>query len=565
MSKPNADAENRRNHWVSQKALKAVAGHYLERCDHSVSVGVCIVPSARKWRLTLPRPPTHPDLDGAKWILEIAGTTSEMTATAVKVQNIIDKESEQSDCFDDITKDLVAISAPHPDGSLYLSVLIVQDRSEDVRWSMYTKTEERALVQLMQDPTLADCVDVDGHSCTDIAARRGCFKLLKALLKQDPERIKRKTLYSKNLLHHAAESGCPCVDMIDFLCLYKGECFAEQRDYWGATPFQVALMRGVLDDVKYLLPYTKQHLEAPSNRKGEPATCTAIGHHQGFSRGRLCHVLEILLEIIPVNSRDYRGSTALHSAVEADDELVWELLLREHRADPNIRDFHGSTAIASACERRPVSYLETLEEGCMDSRIDIDWWSIDDDGDRPLSVAKRNNDPEVAIFVATRTSKSNALQALKEFEHDYIICADIHASLRNYEAATKLLERAGPQESWTKETQRLHKIARLKLEMNAPEAAEVLLNHALAIYDKEIDPHSPNLFMPEHMAIACVRATLARAYLAMENPANALKSIEIALDVEFWDHEKSILVRLQRRATQLRFKKESEVAYIEDE
>ena len=547
MSETNVDAENRRNHWLSKKKLGAIAVNHIEDVGvrDDATFGVYLVPKAKHSRLALPNPLTVPDLDGAKWILEKANTIPEEIE---ELQSIINKQLKRPESMGNDAKDLVSRSGSQGDEWLYLSALIVQDKSEKAKRSIQPYSEELALEQLMGDPKLADCMDANGFSCTEIAARRGCFKLLKALLEQDPQRIRRRTFNSKNILHYAASCPRSNVDMIESLCTYKEERLAEQRDFWGATPLQVALMFGVLENVKCLLPHTKQFLEAPSSGKGEPATCTAISQGRGFSGGRLCDVLEILLESVSVNSQDYRGLTALRSAAEADDEFVWQLLLREHRADPNLRDFHGTTAVAHACEWRPASYLGKLEKYCIDSRTDIDWWSIDDDGDSPFSVAKKNDDPEVAIFVATRISESKALEALNAFKHNHIICADIHSSLKNYDTAIKLLEQAGPHETWNKEAQRLHKIARLKLELDAPNAAEALLKQALAIYDKEIKPHSPEYYVSDNIAIACMHTTLARAFIMKENHADAMKSIDIALDVEFRDYEKSVLINLRRRA-----------------
>lgn len=118
------------------------------------------------------------------------------------------------------------------------------------------------------------------------------------------------------------------------------------------------------------------------------------------------------MESVSVNAQDYQGWTALRCAAEYNEERTWELLLRSYPADPSIRDFHGTTAIATACEKRPLSYLEVLEKR---SQTVLDWWSIDGDGDTPLSLAQRSDDPEVVRFVSTKTIEPNALEALEFF------------------------------------------------------------------------------------------------------------------------------------------------------
>lgn len=440
--------------------------------------------------------------------------------------------------------------------SIYFSGLIVQDSSQNAKGLIREGLSEPAVRQFTRDPKLADCLDADGLSCTEVAARFGDLKVLTALLEQDPLRIKRETADSQNLLHHAACINRPNVDVIEFLCLYEQGRLAGQRNFWAETPLQTVLKRGVLQNVECILPYTKVHLDAPNNGESKPATFTAISSAHMYV-DQLGHVLKLLLEIDPVDSQNDRGWTALHVAADEDEEDAWELLLRDLQANPNIRDFHGNTATAKACEDLPVSYLEVLER---ESRIVIDWWSIDDDGDSLLSLAQRNIDPEVARFMATKTMEPNALEALGFFWYDPIVCADIHTSLGNYDAAIKRLERSGPHEKWKFEAQIFHKTARLQLEINAPEAAVVLLKKSLAMYHTQNDASVARDY--DDWTTACIHTTLAKAFMKQNRFLDALESINTALSTEWRAREKRILLGLQIRAKEAKRHSETREAYL---
>ena len=505
--------------------------------DEDCDFRLYLIPKARESQLRLPVPPQDPDADGSRWMLEKTGTEP---GTLADMKRIIETELKQR--ADDVLwlVDGTSINDLN-EKRIYLSALIVQDRSKEVKRLIRSGFSEQALEQLVKHPKLADCMNVDGLSCTEVAARSGDLKVLRALIEQDPQRIDRKTIDLRNLLHHAASADGPNIETIQFLCSHVEERFAEQRDLWAYTPLQVALKWAVPENVECLLPYTRQHLEAPSSGKGEPATCTAIDSKRLCCDDQLDDVVKLLLESVSVDSQDHRGWTALRFAAYADEEAVWELLLREFGADPNIRDFHGSTATAHACQHLSISYLGILEK---ESRKVIDWWSIDGDGDSPLSLAQRNEDREVARLVATKIVDENALQALEFFSYDPIVCADILTSLENYRAAIERLEQAGPRGNWEEEALRLHKIARLNLEINTPEAAEALLERSLAMYhDMQNEP-------PKNISIACMHTTLARAFLMQNKFANALSSIGAALAVESRDHDMEILLELQRQAKQ---------------
>jgi len=532
--------ENRKSYRSSQVELGPISEWTMDDGQNEARFWLYVIPKIKASSLKLPTLPENPDVDGAKWILMKTGTESEALA---EMQRIIETKLKQSRDVANIVTDLVDCIEEHDHKWIYLSGLIVQDKSMKVKGLIREGRSDLAIQQSARDPTLADCIDADGRSCTEVAARFGDLKVLRALLAQDPLRINKKSADSHNLLHHAARRNHPNVDVIDFLCSHEVGRLAGQRNLEAMTPLQIALVRGVLENVKCLLPYTKLHLGAPSSGKGRPATCTAIDSLRGFSDERLCHILKLLLEIVPVDAQDDQGWTALRYAAEYGEECTWELLLRGYRADPNIRDFHGSTAITGACEKLPLSYLEVLEK---ESQTVIDWWSIDDDGDTPLSLAQRNKDPEVVKFVATKTIEPNALEALEFFWYDPVICADIHTSLENYDVAIMLLEQAGPYEDWKMEALKFHKTGRLKLKTNAPEAAEALLKQSLALYDTR----NPKYHGCDSWTVACIHTTLAKAFMMQSRFLDALESINTALSTEWRPHEKRILLGLQIRAKQ---------------
>ncbi len=537
--------ENRKSYESSQLELYSISDMTSDMSltdgENDAYFWLYLVPKLKESWLKLPTLPKDPDADGARWILEKTGTGPEAWAEMTRILEQKLKQPQEAAnwvaCLEEPVSTL-------DDKLIYLSGLIVQDRSLKVKGLMRSGSSERGLEQLMKDPTLADCLGADGLSCMEVAAKSGSLEVLSALLEQDPQRINRKTDDAQNLLHHAALRWHPYVDLIQFLCSYGEGRLAKQRNYWDNTPLQIALNQGVLEHVECLLPYTKGHLGISDDGKGTAATCTAIYSQQGFSNERLCYILKLLLESVPVNLQDLRGCTALHWAAHKETQGAWELLLRDYGADPNIRDFHGSTPIALACEHLPVKCLEVLEK---ERKPIIDWWSIDADGSNPLAIAQEmNKDPEVARFVASKTIESNALQALEFFRDDHDVCADIHTFLKNYDAAIERLEQAGPYASWKSKAQILQKIARIRMETNAPEAAEALLEPLLATYHMQNDPLMRD--NEDRRYVAHLHTTLARALMMQNKFLDALKSIEVALDIETRDHGKAILLDLQYQA-----------------
>lgn len=211
-------------------------------------------------------PPENPDVDGAKWIFMKTGTESKALA---EMQRIMETKLKQPQDVANIVTDLVDGIEEHDDLWMYLSGLLVPDKSREVKDLIWEGRSDLAIQQLVRNPTLADCMDADGRSCTEVAARFGDLKALRVLLAQDPLRINKKSADSQNLLHHAAWRRCPNVDVLDFLCSHEVGRLAGQRDLEAMTPLQIALGRGVLQNVECLFPYTKLHLGAPSYMYGD--------------------------------------------------------------------------------------------------------------------------------------------------------------------------------------------------------------------------------------------------------------------------------------------------------
>ena len=536
----DTNGPNRKGYWSLQKDLYSKADCSYQQGKGEARFWLHAIPKSNEVKLMMPDIPTDPDADGSRWILEKAGAGPEGLA---KLQKILEEQLKQPPNVADISGYWFCESSDADDFSIYLSALIVEDDSRSVKDSIRSGLSEKALEHLMKDSTLAECRDADNLSCIEVAASSGNLKVLRALINQDRQRLDRTIPTSQNLLHHAATAKRPNVDVIEFLCSHNEVSFAEQRDSSEFTPLQVALGQAVLENVKCLLPYTKGHLEASGSGKGEPATCTAIRSEMLAAWDRLVPTLRLLLQSIPVDSQDFRGCTALRHAIGHEAYGACELLLRDFQADPNVRDFHGTTPIACACEKADISFLRGIEKEC---KIPIDWWSIDEDGDSLICLAQTNSDPQVEEFVATMTNNdSRALQALEAFEDNHIVCADIHTSMKNYDAAIERLQQADPQVHTAQRIQICHKIARLKLLANDPEAAETLLNQPLGVSGMH---HGPSESEPDYdIPVASVHRTLARAYIMQNRYAAALNSIETALAIEARTRERECLLNLHRQ------------------
>lgn len=122
--------ENRKSYRSSQVELGPISEWTMDDGENDARFWLYVIPKIKASSLKLPTLPENPDVDGAKWILIKTGTESEALA---EMQRIIETKLKQSRDVANIVTDLVDYIEEHDDKWIYLSGLIVQDKSMKVK------------------------------------------------------------------------------------------------------------------------------------------------------------------------------------------------------------------------------------------------------------------------------------------------------------------------------------------------------------------------------------------------------------------------------------------------
>lgn len=178
--------------------------------------------------------------------------------------------------------------------------------------------------------------------------------------------------------------------------MYYGPVIHEDvyREPRGPRPSEIfdAISRGNLDDVKLLS--SKINLNIMSDgRQNKTPLIWAVQH------GQIAIVEWMLTQGVNVNTQDKTKNTALHNAVNQEDDIAARLLL-EKGALVDVQNKQKQTALHLAVKKQSVTLVNLLMEFGANPTI------LDNNKRSPLKLAEKTNNQEVLRVL-------NAPQTLK--------------------------------------------------------------------------------------------------------------------------------------------------------
>ncbi|XP_043088851.1 transient receptor potential cation channel, subfamily N, member 1 isoform X3 [Puntigrus tetrazona] len=268
---------------------------------------------------------------------------------------------------------------------------------------------------LRQRPELAMLANVEGASCTHIAADKGSLAVIKELLlfnQGGPVTLNNK---ANGLcpLHLAAAGGHTEVVKV----LLDSGASVTEEDTSGYTPLHLAALSGHENVVRLLLNSPGVQADAETNIQGSsPLHLAAQSGHTAVV-GLLLSRSGSLLHLT-----DKRGCTCLHLAAAHGHVAMVRVLLGQG-AEINHTDKSGWTALHYAAKAGCLEVVSFLVESgaslCVECRAA---WT-------PLQYAAQENHEETVIFLLRREKNTLRLLDDKKFVFNLMVCGRMNDNL----------------------------------------------------------------------------------------------------------------------------------------
>ncbi|CAB0034292.1 unnamed protein product [Trichogramma brassicae] len=167
------------------------------------------------------------------------------------------------------------------------------------------------------------------------------------------------------------------------------------KDKKGNTALHHALANGDWDMAKQLL----KHNANPdiSNDAGVTPLHIIVRNHIGTDLAEFFRLVDANHRMkVRVNARDADGNTPLHFAIDRDHRPTIELLLRRHKADPNVCNAAGSMPSHLICDKsRDENLAQFFWNICKEKKKSVEVNKKDACGRTPLQLAVKNRHPEL--------------------------------------------------------------------------------------------------------------------------------------------------------------------------